>query len=197
MEKQLQFHPKKSCFLVYGTENFKARIRLEANEEPVKLGANILYEKTEEKYLGDVFSSQGLSASVKATIKDRTSKIKGSIYELRTVVEDFRMQAVGGMEAAIDLYESCIVPSLITNCATWMEIQKESEDRLDDLQDLFGRVLLKLPQSTPRLAIRGALGLLGSRWRVYQEKVLLVKAIKEQEDGCLAKEVLEEQVRMG
>ena len=32
---------------------------------------------------------------------------------------------------------------------------------------------------------------------MYQEKVLLVKAIKEQEDGCLAKEVLEEQVRMG
>ena len=197
MEKQLQFHPKKSCFLVYGTENFKARIRLEANEEPVKLGANILYEKTEEKYLGDVFSSQGLSASVEATIKDRTSKIKGSIYELRAVVEDFRVQAVGGMEAAIDIYESCIVPSLIANCATWLEIQKESEDRLDDLQDLFGRVLLKMPQSTPRLAIRGALGLLGSKWRVYQEKVLLVKAIKEQEDGCLAKEVLEEQVRMG
>ena len=69
-----------------------------------------------------MFSSQGLSASVEATIKDRTSKIKGSIYELRTVVEDFRMQAVGGMEAAIDIYESCIVPSLITNCATWMEI---------------------------------------------------------------------------
>ena len=33
MEKQLQFHPKKSSFLVYGTENFKARIRLKANEE--------------------------------------------------------------------------------------------------------------------------------------------------------------------
>ena len=33
MEKQLQFHPKKSSFLVYGTENFRARIRLEANEE--------------------------------------------------------------------------------------------------------------------------------------------------------------------
>ena len=107
------------------------------------------------------------------------------------------MQAVGGMEAAIDLYESCIVPLLIANCSTWMDMKKEAEDKLDSLQDLFGRVLLKMPQSTPRLAIRGALGLLGMRFRVYQEKVLLVKDIKEQEEDCLAKQVLEEQVRMG
>ena len=33
-------------------------------------------------------------------------------------------------------------------------------------------------------------------WRIRQEKVLLVMAIKEQEDDCLAKEVLKEQVRM-
>jgi hypothetical protein len=197
MEKQLQFHPKKSCYLVYGTENFKARIKLEAEEEPVMLGPNTLKEKTEEKYLGDVFSSRGLSASIEATIDDRAAKIKGSIYELRAVIEDFRMQAVGGMEAAIDLYESCIVPSLIANCSTWMEMKKEAEEKLDSLQDLFGRVLLKMPQSTPRMAIRGALGLLGMRFRVYQEKVLLVKAIKEQEEDCLAKQVLEEQVRMG
>ena len=170
---------------------------MEAEEEPVKLGAYTLQEKTEEKYLGDIFSSEGLSASIDATIKERAAKIKGSIYELRAVIEDFRMQAVGGMEAAIDLYESCIVPSLIANCATWLDIKKETEDKLDSIQDLFGRVLLKMPQSTPRLAIRGALGLLGCRWRVYQEKVLLLKAIKEQEEGCLAKQILEEQIRMG
>ena len=87
------------------------------------------------------------------------------------------------MEAAIDLYESCIVPSLIANYSTWMDIKKDTEDRLYGLQDLFGWVLLKMPQSTPRRAIRGALGLLGMRFGVFQEKVLLVKAIKEQEEG--------------
>jgi hypothetical protein len=49
----------------------------------------------------------------------------------------------------------------------------------------------------PRLSIRGALGLLGMQWRVWQEKVLLVLAIREQEEGCLAQEVLEEQLGMG
>ena len=115
-EKQLKYHPQKSCYLVYGPEDFKAKVELEALEEPVLLGKEVIHEKQEEKYLGDILSSQGLSASVRATVKDRTAKLRGPIYELRAVSEDVRMQAVGGFEAALDLYESCIVPSLLANC---------------------------------------------------------------------------------
>ena len=140
-EKQLKYHPKKSCYLVYGPDSFQSRIELEALEEPVLLGKDVIYEKEEEKYLGDILSSQGLSASVRATVKDRTGKVKGSLYELRVVMEDVRMQAVGGFKAALDLYESCIVTSLMANCSTWMEIDKKTEEELDALQDLFGRAL--------------------------------------------------------
>ena len=101
------------------------------------------------------------------------------------------------MESAIELYESCIIPSLLSNAATWMEIRKETEYKLDAIQDLFGRVLFQVPQSTPRLATRAALGLQGMKWRVWQAKLLLVVALREQEEDCLAREVLEEQVRMG
>ena len=34
-------------------------------------------------------------------------------------------------------------------------------------------------------------------WRIKQEKVLLVIALKEQKEDCLAREVLQEQLRMG
>ena len=196
-EKQLQFHPKKSCYLVIGTEKYKARVRLDAEEEPIRLGKATLGEKKEEKYLGDMLSSMGLAESAEASVRERVAKTKGSIYELRALIEDFRMQTIGGMEAAIDLYESCIVPSLLSNASTWMEVRKETEEKLDGLQDLLGRVLLQVPQSTPKLETRGALGLLGMKWRVWQAKVLLAVAIREQEEGCLAREVWEEQVRMG
>ena len=197
LEKQLKFHPRKSCFLVLGTENYKAKVNLESKEEPIKLGKDILHGKDEEKYLGDVLSSEGLAESVQATVRDRTGKVKGAIYELGVLIEDIRMQAVGGMDTAIELYESCIVPSLLANCATWMEIRKETEEKLDAIQDLFGKVLLQMPQSTPKLSIRAALGLLGFRHRVWQEKILLVMAIWQQEEDCLARQVLEEQVRQG
>ena len=169
---------------------------MEAEEELVMLGKNVIHEKPEEKYLGDIFSSLGLAESVEATVNERTPKVKASYYELRAAIEDIRMQAVGGFEAALDLFESCIVPSLLANCGTWTQIEKKTVEKLDALQDMYGRVILKVPQSTPKLSIRAALGLPGMAWRIKQEKILLVLAIKEQEDDCLAKEVLKEQVRM-
>ena len=57
--------------------------------------------------------------------------------------------------------------------------------------------LLQVPQSTPKLSVRAALGLLGSRWRIWEEKVLLVLVLKGQKEGCLAQEVMREQIRMG
>ena len=131
-----------------------------------------------------------------ATVRERTGKVKGAIYELGVLIEDIRMQAVGGIETAIELYESSIVPSLIANCETWQEIRKDTEDKLDALQDLFGKVVLQMPSSTPKLSIRAALGLLSMRHRIWQQKILLVLAIWQQEEGSLARQVLEEQVRM-
>ena len=196
-EKQLKYHAKKSCFLVFGSENFQAKVRIEVKEEPVMLGGKVLEEKSEEKYLGDMLSNEGLAASVESTVREREVKVKGSIYELRAIVEDFRMQVVAGIESAIDLYESCIVPSLLANCSTWTDIKEQTEKRLDATQDLFGRVLLQVPQSSPRLATRASLGLLGMKWRIWEAKILLVLAIWGQEDSCLARQVLKEQVRMG
>ena len=76
-------------------------------------------------------------------------------------------------------------------------MKQHTVDRLDSIQDLFGRVLLQVPQSSPRLATRAALGLTGMQWRLWEEKVLLLLAIKQQDDDCLAKQVLQEQARMG
>ena len=58
------------------------------------------------------------------------------------------------------------------------------------------RVLMKLPASTPRLAIRRAMGLLGMRWREWEAKLLLYLAIQEQDEDGLARDVLDQQVRM-
>ena len=80
--KQLKYHPRKSCYLVYDPDNFKAKVNLEALEEPVMLGTSPLEDLQEENYLGDILSSKGLTESVEATVKERTAKVKGSLYEL-------------------------------------------------------------------------------------------------------------------
>ena len=90
---------------------------MKTDEHSVMLRKAMIREKKEEKYLGDVFSSLGLTESVAATVSERTGKVKGSIYELRALIEDFRMQSIGGIEAAIDLYIRK-QPSPLANFAT-------------------------------------------------------------------------------
>ena len=68
LEKQLEYHPKKSGYLIFGSESFKAASRLEVQEAPVMLGSISLKEKETEKYLGDFLNSMGLSESVETTI---------------------------------------------------------------------------------------------------------------------------------
>ena len=63
---------------------------------------------------------------------------------------------------------------------------------MDKLQDTFVRALLKLPLSTPKASLRAAFGLLGMAWWVKAAKVLMVMSIRGQEEGGLAREVLEE-----
>ena len=87
--------------------------------------------------------------------------------------------------------------SLLSNCGTWTEINKKEIKLLDEHQDTFVRALLQLPLSTPKASLRAAFGLLGMAWRVKEAKVLMVMAIRGQEEGGLAREVLEEQLAMG
>jgi hypothetical protein len=134
---------------------------------------------------------------VEETIKDRSGKTKGSIYELRALIEDFRMQAIGGMQAGIDLYESCIVSSLLTNGGTWTEITDQEVKELEELQNTMCRALLQVPLSTPRSSLRAVLGLVGMKIRVMEAKVLLVMAIRRHEEGGLARKILKEQLAFG
>ena len=197
LEKQLQYHPEKSGYLIFGSEGYRAACRMDAQEAPIMLGDIIMKEKEQEKYLRDILNSKGLSASVEATIKEREAKTVGAIYELRALTEDFRMQAVGGCQSAINMYETCIIPSLLSNAGTWVEMDEAAFNKLDDLQDTFGRAVLSLPLSAPLASLRAALGLPGMKWRVWEQKILLIQAIRQQEEGGLASEVLKEQVQMG
>ena len=52
---------------------------MDIQENPVKLGNITMKEKLQEKYLGDILSSHGLSDSVKETIKKRDGKIRGAV----------------------------------------------------------------------------------------------------------------------
>ena len=138
----------------------------------------------------------GLTASVDATVMDRMAKVKGSIFELKALCEDYRLQICGGMMGALDIFNMAICPSLLANCGMWTNVNKETIKKLDVIQNLFVKVLLRLPSSTVLPSYRAETSLLGMKWRIWEEKLLLVKAIKMLEDDVLAKEVFKQQLEM-
>ena len=50
-KKQLQYHPKKTGYLVYGNEQIKTKAKLKAQMDPVMIGKMIVKEKHEKMYL--------------------------------------------------------------------------------------------------------------------------------------------------
>ena len=73
---------------------------------------------------------------MEATIADREGNIIGASFEVKSLVEDFKMQAISGMMAAWELWEKAIVPSLLSRAGTWVGATAEKVERCDKLQDL-------------------------------------------------------------
>ena len=58
------------------------------------------------------------------------------MYEAKAIIEDFRMQAMGGMAGSWHLWETAINPSLLTNCGSWVGIGKLTYSSLNELHEL-------------------------------------------------------------
>ena len=107
-----------------------------------------------EVYLGDVISSQGLDIIGVLTKEKRMSKIKGVMHEAKSIMEDLRMQVIGGMAGARYLWETAILPSLLANCSSWVGIEKNIYTTLNDLQYTYLWTIYSCPLSTLLLALR-------------------------------------------
>ena len=78
-----------------------------------------------EKFLGDYFSCEGVAHSVFTTVVKRRPQAMMSIFELKAIIEDCRANVFGGLEAGIDIWELSIVPFLLNNGETWIEMQNK------------------------------------------------------------------------
>ena len=144
--------------------------------------------KESDKYLGQILHEDGLEASVKATIKERSGKIKGAIFLTKTVVETYQMQGIGAMAAAKTLWEGAIVPSLLHGAGTWIGSSEETDSQCEELQLLFWRTILQVPKSTPKVMLRAQTTSSKMKQRIWKMKLLLAKKILSQERS-LAKDI--------
>ena len=195
--KQLKLNPEKTSYILFGKKKEVAEAQEEVKLSPIMCGDFMTKEKDVDKWLGDMFHKEGLAASVMATIKSREAKVKGACYEAAAIVEDWRAQVVGGFMSAIDLFELAIVPTLLYNAETWMDISKEAEERLENLQLFFLRLVLRVPVSTPKIALRTETGMMSMKIRIWKKKLMFGHHLQNLDKEALANQVWKEQVRNG
>ena len=191
--KQLEMHPDKTGMIIFGNQKNLVK---EITERPVMFNDFETKSKVMDKWLGELFHMDGLGASVEATVKERLGKIKAAIREAVSIVEDFRMQMVGGAMAAFDLWEAAILPALMYNSETWVDITTKTVETLDNIQNYF-RMLLQVPESTPKPSLLSETGLMSMKYRIWSSKLIFVNVLKNMPEGTLAKQIFNEQVKRG
>ena len=150
----------------------------------------------EEKYLGDQINCNGLAASVEATIKKRIGKVTKSIYDIRAVIEDVRIYVAGGLTAGLDIWELAVIPYLLNNCDTWFGISEHSVKLLDNLQNQFYRVFLKIPTGCPIPSLYWECGGLIMKYRILKKKLLFLHHLETLDETSLANQFYKAQLSL-
>ena len=162
-EKKLQFGGEKCKKLHVGNtrEEYKCQdlsvdtwtemeIRNEATGEfefkDIDDGDYKLEEKSEEKYLGDIISTDGRNLK---NIKARIGKGKGIVDKIFTILEGipFGKQY---FEVGIFLRSCLLVSSMIFNSEAWYNLTEAELNLLETIDLKFLRKLLQAPKGTPK-----------------------------------------------
>ena len=123
----------------------------------------------------------------------KEGKIKGACPEIAIVVNDWRAQAVGGIETALMLWEACCIPSMLQGAGTWVEINTATENKLNALQHWFARMALRIGQGSSVAKLLWDTLLLDMSLRIWREKIMMVIHLRSLDKKTLARRINEEQ----
>ena len=191
-DKGLEAHPDKTSYIVCGSKRFKEKAKDDIQNNPLMFGNFEVKEREGDKYLGQMLHGNGLEESALATVKERAGRIKGATMEVKSIIEEFEMQSMGGMMAAWEIWEKALIPSLLSGSGTWFGTCQDTVNLCDELQNFFWRVMLGVPESCPKIALRSETQMLGMKWRIWQEKILLIMRIKKHDENTLCRQIYEE-----
>ena len=206
--KKLQFGSNKCKKLHIGKkkEEYKCESLKEDNWQEVEIvndetgmqdiidicnGEQVMEEKLEEKYLGDVISTDGRNIK---NIKTRILKGKGINSRILTILDGIPYGQFY-FEVAILLRNSLLVSSMLTNTEAWYNITKSEMELLETIDLQFLRSILKAPKCTPREMLFLELGCVPFRHLTMKRRILFLHYILNEERTSMLYKFLIAQIR--
>ena len=193
-QRGLSLNRDKSICLIIGSEKQKTKASRDLIRQPLMCGDFETNEKQQDKWLGQILSSAGLTDCVAQTVSAREGKIRGACLEIAVIINDWRAKVLGGLETALMLWETCCVPSLLHGASTWVEMSSETEKTLNNLQCWFVRLVLQIGPGAPLSALLWDNQLLDMGLRVWVEKTMLVLHIRSLDKESLASRIYYKQM---
>ena len=144
--KLLDLNEDKSVFIVAGRKKARSEMQRKIDSSPLLLYGSRMKQATVDKYLGCKISVTAAD-SVAATVSNRLGAAYRSIYEARTVVEDSRATAAGGITLIFEIFEMSIIPMLLFGAECFDPIPKKTLDSLNRFSNSFLRLALGLPKN--------------------------------------------------
>ena len=195
--KQLTLSIPKCSVIVFDRKNRIGQVRKAINEgRSLEICNKNVEVREKDEYLGDVIHEGGIAKSVRATVDKRYGRIKSVILEVSAILDDFRIDALGGLSAGLDIYKYALLPSLLNNADTWTGIDSATEKILEDLQNLMFRCLFAVPNSTPKPLLRFDLGNLSIIEKIHVKKLYLLHHLKHLDKESLGAEFYEIQAKL-
>ena len=193
--KTLDVNIDKSVYLIVAKKSNVERIRAEITKRQLCYKGSVLKEKLTEKWLGQVINAAGIKESTMSTIQERKYRIHNIIHETKAIVEDCRMNKIGGLKCSKEIWELAILPSLLNNAEVWHIQDQKIQKSLEDFQFLFYRGILALPKSCPLPALAYESDSQLIKYRVYNKIINFVKHVHcHDEESNLSKQILLKQL---
>ena len=148
-KKVLELNIEKSNYVLVGNKKARKKLRDELQRKPIYIGGHEMQETKHVKYLGDMVSFDN-NESIHETVKRRIGLAKFSVIELRTLIEDTRASKNGGINIAFDIFNAAIIPSILYNRETWINIPKKTLKILEDFFNSFFQTILRCSTGTPK-----------------------------------------------
>ena len=109
--------------------------------------------------------------------------------ETKSVVEDYKSNALGGLIAGLEIWEIAIMPFLLNNSETWVEISRACFKTLDDIQIMFLRHLMGTPRTCPTPILLWDTGSILMKHRVASRKLMFYHHLINLPEDSLAFEI--------
>ena len=148
-------------------------------------------EKKEEKYLGDIISTDGRNIK---NIKARVAKGKGIVSRIMTILEGIPMGEFY-FEIAMILRNSLLVSSMLCNSEAWYAVSKAELDLLETIDVQFLRQILRSPKTTPKEMLFLELGCIPLRELIRKRRILFLQYIVKESPQSMMYKFLEAQLK--